>query len=290
MSLWDYISPSSPLTLLESWSYVTWGVWVLVAISLILLYRHGVLSYGAQRKGWESLLLFLVWMSLPQVDAVTKFGSMLCLLFVLGSVELVLNSYALQRTPFLTFDVGLWLGLLSLVHPAFLLICPFIYIQLRSIHLATTQHTSAYLLGILSAWWLVLLVMAEPTWEGVNAFVHQHLRGFTEFQLLPRALWPSAGLYVALLLFITARTSALFGRAVNRHRWSLVTHLWLAWLFGILWMIYGGRVHSFFVASLFFTSASFTFLTGRGEASLFTKLFVILLSLAAIVTTITFIH
>lgn len=288
MRLWDYVASSDPMSLLTSGGFVSWGCWGLLGIVLVLLYRHGVLAYGAHVKGWESLVLFGIWVIVPRESAEQNFISLGCLLFMVAAVELIITSYALHRTPFLTFNVGLWLGLLVLVHPAYFATVPFIYIQLREIQLSTSRHSSSYILGILCAWWLTFLLMAEPTAEGMTSFLLRHVQGITGVQIPPRHLWIPITILTLLLLFITTRIVSCSGRAVSRYRWGAITHIWLAWIFFILWSIYGAAIHPFFVIALFFTCSAFTFLTGRGESTPFTKLFVFLLSVGAIL--FTFIH
>lgn len=286
MRLWDYISPVDPMSLMTSGDFVVWGSRVLIIVALILLYRHSVLTYGAHMKGGESLVLFAIWMIIPQATAADHFTALLLLLFLLAPIELVITSFALHRTPYMTFNVGLGLGILSLVHPVYIILAPFIYVQLREINLSSRQHTSSYILGILCAWWLTLLVMAEPTLSGISTFMMRHTRGIIAISLPPRDLWVPTAIYFVMLLYLTFRTAGYFSHAINRYRWGVVTHLWIAWLCFTVWVLYGCSVTSLFVASLFFTCAGYSFLAGRDGDNLFTRLFVLILSLGAVIYTI----
>ena len=286
MSLWNHISQSDPITLVQSWEYLGWALLAIFALAVILLYRHGVLAYASQKKGWESLALFTCWLLIPNHNVSTNFIGLVCIIILLWSVELVITSYALHRTPFMTFDVGFWLGVLSLIHPGYLLITPFIYIQLRTIKLTSAQHTSSYILGVLVAWWLSLLIFAEPSLDGIIQYLYKHVEAFTQISLPESSKWVIVGLYAAVLTFISVEVSSRFGRAVSRYRWGVVTHLWLSWLFLLIWCAFGATEQVFFIASLFFTGASFTFLEGRDENSLFTKITVLALTVAAIIFTL----
>ena len=228
-------------------------------LAVLYLHRHNVLSYGSEREtALPEAALALFILAVPRV-AGASIGSLLvpiiALILWVVSVSKALLSYALQRSPFVAFDAGLGLGVLTVYHPAFFLFAPFVLYKFSVLKLLSMKHFSAFIMAVVCAWWLSIVVFADMTVEGIAGFPLARL-----WLLLSPAL-PSPRAFVYLLglllltITVTLKVYSVSPFSIARHKWVLSFQTGAAWLALIPAMIYSTSqvwllVPSFFLCSM----------------------------------------
>ena len=226
------------------------------AVVLLALRRHYVLSYGSERDTAVPELflaggLFLV----PYPGGVPPLLELLYGLVLIHAASTVLLSYALKRSPFVSFDFGFWTGLLTVLHPVYFLFAPYFLVKFSQIKLLSPKHLSAFVMAVAGAWWTVLILFAVPTPEGLWSFLGGRFLLFAS-PLLPlegRSLFFSLGLLILLISF-SAKVYLISPRSIARHKWVLTFQIWTSWIAFLAFLAFS-NLTSLAVVCLFFIAS-----------------------------------
>ncbi|MDD7559710.1 MAG: hypothetical protein SOW44_02470 [Porphyromonas sp.] len=241
---------------------VTLLLWLSALLFIVLLHRHNVLGYGSERDtGLAELFLLGTLSALPHDGALPLLWAVLTGVLFVETVSRVLLSYALKRGPVIAFEVGFGLGLLSVIHPAYVLFAPYLLYKFSRLRLLSSKHFSAFVMAFVAAWWLSVVLFAEPSVAGLWSFAVGRV------SLLSGIAFPEGktllfliGLLV-ILIAVSAKVYVLSPRSIARHKWVLVFQISVAWMAFALAVPYSDRL-SFPVITLFFLSSILRHLIG----------------------------
>lgn len=236
---------------------------VATVLLLLLLHRHNLLSYGTHIREAASIGVMLLLM-MSQVGAGAYGISIMSLasIMMVFLSEYIIGSISLHRSPFLAFNIGFGIGLLSFIDPAWLYMLLGYGLMLHRIGHGTWHHYSALVLGAVATTWLGILVAADPSWEGIKEFVQVTYTPATVLSIPSLEGWIRIGSVALLLAVVTVSTFIVQGHAIARYRWVTHLHLELAWLLMLIQcLFYTDSTPSLLFASFFGISAITTFLT-----------------------------
>lgn len=212
---------------------------VLALLLLFLLHRHNVLSYGTHI--WESpsmILLGVLMVSQYSLGYAALSTLILTSIVFVGLCEYIITSIAQPKSPFLAFNIGLGIGFLAFLHPAWLLTLPSFAFLLSKIGLGTWRHYSGLIIGSLGAPWIGMLLLAPRSLSGVGQYFLRFLEPLWHPALPSGAEWVTIGLIALLLTILTVYTVVIQEHAIARYRWVTHIHIGLSWLLLVLDCIY----------------------------------------------------
>lgn len=241
---------------------VTFFLWLSALLFIVLLHRHNVLGYGSERDtGLAELFLLATLLALPHGDSLPLLWAVLTGVLFVETASRVLLSYALKRGPVIAFEVGFGVGLLTVIHPAYVLFAPYLLYKFSRLRLLSSKHFSAFVMAFVAAWWLSVVLFAEPSAEGLWAYV------VGRASLLAGIAFPEGktllfliGLLV-ILISVSAKVYVLSPRSIARHKWILIFQICVSWMAFALAVVYSDRL-SFPVITLFFLSSILRHLIG----------------------------
>lgn len=247
-----------------------WLAPLFVVGALILFRRHTTLAYGDLRNasGWLTMVGVALLMIVPFFKGVASGNEAhMGLLLSILIMDRIVSSIYVRRSTFFVFDMGVMIGLLSMIHPAFLLISIFLIIKLKQLDLATIPHVSALILGISTVWLLFVFLFAEPSLNGVSSLLGDKISPlfrptFPHLSEIPSVVGGAVFILGNMLLFReTVRGSVSRARFLNR------THIIYGWIAWGLYLFYGfgsyDHSRSFMLISLFFVSSPALYFTDR---------------------------
>ena len=242
---------------------VTLFFWLSALLLIVLLHRHNVLGYGSERDtGLAELFLLGTLSALPHGSGfLPMLWAVLTGILFVESASRVLLSYALKRSPVVAFEVGFGVGLLSVIHPAYLLFAPYLLYKFSRLRLLSAKHFSAFVMAVVAAWWLSEVLFAEPSVAGLWSFA------VGRASLLVEITFPSGKMLLYLigllviLISVSAEVYVLSPRSIARHKWILIFQISVAWMAFALAVLYSDRL-SFPVITLFFLSSILRHLIG----------------------------
>lgn len=230
---------------------------LLLSVALLfLLHRHNILSYGShihETTSW--IIMALLIMSQVVIGTRSLSLMMIATIILVFLSEYIITSIAQHKSPFIGFNIGLGIGLLSVIDPVWTwTLVPFASL-LRKIGLGTWRHYSAMVLGILAILWIGILLFSPPTLEGVTGFVEQAY-GALLHPCLPASgeEWIRASSVLLLLTVVTVSTFIVQRHAIARYRWVTHLHLRLAWYLYAIYLVYYSAEMPSPLLSIFFCS------------------------------------
>ena len=227
---------------------------VLSAALLFLLHRHNILSYGSHIHETTSWIMMALLMT-SQVGIATRSLSLMVIatIILVFLSEYIITSIAQHKSPFIGFNIGLGIGLLSMIDPIWLPTLLIFGFMLRQIGLGTWRHYSAMVLGVLMVLWVGILLLAPPTPEGVLGFIDRTY-GSLLHPSLPSSTddWLRVSSLLMLLTAATIETMIVRRHAIARYRWVTHLHLRLGWFLFVVYCIYYSAEMPSPVLSLFF--------------------------------------
>lgn len=230
---------------------------LLLSVALLfLLHRHNILSYGSHIHEITSWIIMAL-LIMSQVGIGTRSLSLMVIatIILVFLSEYIITSISQHKSPFIGFNIGLGIGLLSILDPVWTwTLVPFASL-LRKIGLGTWRHYSAMVLGILAILWTGILLFSPPTLEGVTGFVEQAY-GALLHPCLPASgeEWICASSVLLLLIVVTAATFIVQRHAIARYRWVTHLHLRLAWYLYAIYLVYYSAEMPSPLLSIFFCS------------------------------------
>lgn len=255
-SVLQQIWPGAKETLAELMSQpITVGALALLLMGL--LYHHCLLCYGSRRLLLVPLLLFglLVLALLRQLPTDVSALALVSTVPVIAFVELMVVAYARHYSPFLTFNSGLLVALLTLIHPGYLLLLPVQLQKSERLGLNTARHHSALLLGLLTTLIIALLLTIPPELSVIKETLREYFMPLGAITS-PDGLSPFyfAGIGI---IFVGLSVQSYFTqqRSLSRYRWMLLLHIMMMWLMILLFLFYGGQ-YGYLIGALFFCSSS----------------------------------
>lgn len=225
-------------TLLEQW----WLAPVLVILSLIFFWRHTTLAYGDMKfaNGWVIVTAVTLIVATPYLFSIPVGNSALIQLILMTfMMDRFVNSLAVRRSPFFVFDIGVLLGLLSMMHPAYLLLIPYFLIKFHQLEISSLAHTLAQLLGVFTIWLLYLFLFAAPNLSSIGEAL------FTKIEPLLSPKVPALSdipIIAALIIFLVGTMVVFYHsyiRSIRRVRYLYQSHLKYSWLLLPISIIYG---------------------------------------------------
>lgn len=227
------------------WGLLVTSPWFIAALLIFVVLsakRHGELAYGSTRSslvGWLLMTLyFAAHLLLP--TAQVSLG-LLGLVLIIMLSDGIVSSLRHSRSPFFVHNLGVLLGCLLIIHPASILLYPFILAKLRGIKSLSGRHITALLIGTISILLLALMLFAPRSWEGVASFLQAGIAPITQIQLAPLSEWTLILLDLLYLLLITIACFQSLRTSVVRVRLALNFHLQLAWILMLLHLLYGAQ-------------------------------------------------
>lgn len=224
--------------LLEQW----WLMPILIISSIILLWRHTTLAYGDIRvkNGWRITLSIILLLITPYFFGVTA-GNMahIQLLLVILLMDRFVSSISVRRSTFFLFDVGFLIGLLSMLHPVYLLFIPYFIIKYHQLDIGSTPHITAQILGTITVWVLYLFIFAEPNTDSIYSALSQKIAPLLSPKL-PTLL--DLPMLLGLMLFLGSMMILFFSiyrGSISRVRYLYLSHLRFAWFIFLINLIYG---------------------------------------------------
>ena len=214
---------------------------LLLSVALLfLLHRHNILSYGSHIHEITSwIIMALLIMSQVVIGTRSLSLMMIATIILVFLSEYIITSISQHKSSFIGFNIGLGIGLLSILDPVWTwALVPFASL-LRKIGLGTWRHYSAMVLGILAVLWIGILLFSPPTLEGVTGFVEQTY-GARLHPCLPASgeEWICASSVLLLLTVVTVGTFIVQRHAIARYRWVTHLHLRLAWYLYAIYLVY----------------------------------------------------
>ena len=249
------------------------AVLLLSVALLFLLHRHNILSYGShihETTSW--IIMALLIMSQVVIGTRSLSLMMIATIILVFLSEYIITSIAQHKSPFIGFNIGLGIGLLSVIDPVWTwAMIPFASL-LRKIGLGTWRHYSAMVLGILAILWVGILLFSPPTPEGVTGFIEQTYGDLLHPAGLPVGTegWIRASSVLLLLSVVTVGTFIVQRHAIARYRWVTHLHLRLAWyLYAIYLVYYSAEMPSPLLSIFFCTSCVTAFLCSNTQRLVF---------------------
>lgn len=240
-----------------------WLFVALLIVGVLSVRRHGVLSYGSYKATFWGLFFALVCFGEQMLWGFNSANiGLIALLIIVMLSDSIVDSISHSRSPFFVYDIGLLLGLLFIIHPAFLLLIPYFILKLRRIKSGTIKHIIALLVGVLTILLIATISFARRDWSGVVGYWASWLVPIKEIH------WGDLKDVVIMLLnaiYLMISSFAiwqLYHSSTIRVRAAISFHLQLAWILMALHLFFGSENYhlGFLLGSLFLCSTMVDYL------------------------------
>lgn len=228
------------------------ALWVVV---VFLGRRFGIVYYGSEQTS-NMGLAYLGLLTLPFVFAPHKLVTFGAVLLLDIWLEKIFSTLGREKHIFSSFDQGVFLGLLALLHPAFILIViTYLFLQ-HYYHNSHKRNVSAFMLGICTIFWVIGLLFMPPN----LGYLVQWVTQWSATLLSPSLVRTEAVQWYILFTtgFITCYNSVQVynfqSRALEKHRAHSTGHLCLVWVLFVLYLLFNKE---FFLLPLVYFQAVF---------------------------------
>lgn len=270
--IYQLIPPSegSFQLLISQW----WLAPILFITSLILFWRHTTLAYGDMKfiHGWEVITAVALLIATPYAFGVSVGNnSLIQLILIIFMMDRLVNSLSVRRSPFFVFDIGILLGLLSMIHPAYLLLIPYFLFKFHQLEISSLAHTLSQLLGVTTVWLLFIFLFTEPNLSSIGQGLYTKIAPLLSPSLPTLTDVP---LLIAIIVFLISTMIIFYHgyiRSIRRVRFLYLSHLKFSWLLLPIFFIYGNFSTPSLVALvpmiLFFASSPALYLCANPSKS-----------------------